>query len=108
MDELLARCREAEAQSSIGPWSQAREEMIRNAKDKKCRFQSAVFFNLFMFVVRIGVLIIFQIFWASTACHRNRTDSESLRRQTLPLFLQQLDGQIWCATLGKASFAQRL
>ena len=68
MDELLARCREAEAQSSIGPWSQAREEMIRNAKDKKCRFQSAVFFNLFMFVVRIGVLIIFQIFWASTAC----------------------------------------
>lgn len=41
-------------------------------------------------------------------CHRNRTDSESLRRQTLPLFLQQLDGQIWCATLGKASFAQRL
>lgn len=38
-------------------------------------------------------------------CHRNRTDSESLRRQTLPLFLQQLDGQIWCATLGKACTA---
>ncbi len=25
MDEILARCREAEAQSSIGPWSQAGE-----------------------------------------------------------------------------------